>query len=153
MAQPVAIPLPARALLRSPPLRLGRIAPAGRAARRWRGLQTYVRNLASQSRYNRFFGAAAELPPTELARAISANDRDRIALLLVYGEPHGMEEIVGEARIALSCDQLSGEFGMSLADSWRNMGLGSRIVAQDRDAPPPMASRRSSPTRCAPTDR
>ncbi|MFO1114343.1 MAG: GNAT family N-acetyltransferase [Beijerinckiaceae bacterium] len=128
MAQPVAIPLPARALLRAPAasapgeLLLRAVRPADGDA-----LQTYVRNLASQSRYNRFFGAAAELPPTELARAISANDRDRITLLLVYGE-HGMEEIVGEARIALSCDQLSGEFGMSLADSWRNMGLGSALL-------------------------
>lgn len=90
-------------------------------------LQAYVRSLSPQSRYNRFFGAAAELPPTELARAIAANDRDRITLLLVYGAPDA-QVVVGEARVALSCDQRSGEFGMSLADGWRNMGLGSALL-------------------------
>ncbi len=35
-----------------------------------------------QSRYNRFLGAANELPASELARALAANGRDTLTLLL-----------------------------------------------------------------------
>jgi hypothetical protein len=37
-------------------------------------LQSYVRELSPQSRYNRFLGAASELPASELARALAAMD-------------------------------------------------------------------------------
>jgi GNAT superfamily N-acetyltransferase len=90
-------------------------------------LQAYVRNLSPQSRYNRFFGPAPELPPSELARTISANDMDRVTLLLALHDENG-ETIVGEARLALSCHERSGEFGMSLADDWRHRGLGSALL-------------------------
>ena len=90
-------------------------------------LQDYVRTLSPQSRYNRFFGAASELPPIELTRAITANDQDRITLLLVLQNENN-ETIVGEARMAIYCDQRSGEFGMSLGDAWRNRGLGSALL-------------------------
>jgi hypothetical protein len=45
-------------------------------------LQTYVRGLSPQSRYNRFLGGASELPASELARALAANGRDTLTLLL-----------------------------------------------------------------------
>ena len=45
-------------------------------------LQTYVRGLSPQSRYNRFLGAANELSASELARALAANGRDALTLLL-----------------------------------------------------------------------
>ena len=90
-------------------------------------LQTYVRGLSQEAGYARFFGAASELPPGELARAISANDRDRVTLLLAL-RAEQRETIVGEARLALSCDERSGEFGMSLGDDWRNRGLGSALL-------------------------
>jgi hypothetical protein len=35
-------------------------------------LQNYVRGLSPRSRYNRFLGAASELPASELARALAA---------------------------------------------------------------------------------
>lgn len=90
-------------------------------------LQAYVRGLSPASRYARFFGAASELPPGELARAISANDRDRVTLLLAL-RTEERETIVGEARLALSCEERSGEFGMSLGEDWRNRGLGSALL-------------------------
>ena len=46
-------------------------------------LQTYVRGLSPQSRYNRFLGGVSELPASELARALGANGRDILTLLLV----------------------------------------------------------------------
>ena len=45
-------------------------------------LQTYVRGLSPQSRYNRFLGAASELSASELARALAANGCDALTLLL-----------------------------------------------------------------------
>ena len=75
-------------------------------------LQDYVRRLSLQSRTNRFFGPLRELPPAELARAIGANDRDRLTLLLTSLQ--GDEEtIIGEARVALSCEAREGELHRS----------------------------------------
>jgi GNAT superfamily N-acetyltransferase len=92
-------------------------------------LQNYVRGLSPQSRYNRFLGAASELPPSELARALAANGRDTLTLLLVTtAGTH--ETVVGEARVALSCAERAGEFGMSIADEWRRLGAGSALLAE-----------------------
>ena len=90
-------------------------------------LQTYVRALSPQSRYNRFLGAASELPPSELARTLAANGRDTLTLLLASAAEN-RETIVGEARVALSCAERAGEFGMSIADDWRRLGLGSALL-------------------------
>jgi hypothetical protein len=43
-------------------------------------LQAYIRNLSSESRYNRFFGALNELPSAELLRRLAvAKDKGSIA--------------------------------------------------------------------------
>src|ERR1700729_3270279 len=87
-------------------------------------LQNYVRGLSPQSRYNRFLGGASELPASELARALAANGHDTLTLL-VTSELEAREMVVGEARVALSCAERAGEFGMSIADDWRHLGAGS----------------------------
>ena len=92
-------------------------------------LQTYVRGLSRQSRYNRFLGAANELPASELARALSANGRDTLTLL-VTSTAAGRETVVGEARAALSCAERAGEFGMSIAEDWRGLGVGSAVLKE-----------------------
>jgi GNAT superfamily N-acetyltransferase len=92
-------------------------------------LQTYVRGLSPQSRYNRFLGAANELPPLELARTLAANGRDTLTLLLTSTE-EDHETIVGEARAALSCAGRAGEFSMSIADAWRHLGVGSALLEE-----------------------
>ena len=92
-------------------------------------LQTYVRGLSPQSRYNRFLGAANELPASELARALAANGRDTLTLLLT-STAAGRETVVGEARVALSCAERAGEFGMSIADDWRRLGVGSALLEE-----------------------
>ncbi len=71
-------------------------------------LKTYVRGLSPQSRYNRFLGAASELPASELARALAANGRDTLTLLLT-STAEDRETVVGEARVALSCAKRAGE--------------------------------------------
>jgi GNAT superfamily N-acetyltransferase len=92
-------------------------------------LQTYVRGLSPQSRYNRFLGAASELSPSELARALAANGRDALTLLLTSTAP-GRETVVGEARVALSCAERAGEFSMSIAEEWRRLGVGSAVLEE-----------------------
>ena len=90
-------------------------------------LQSYIRRLSPQSRYNRFLGAASELPASELAHALAANGRDTLTLLLTAG---GRETLVGEARVALSCAERAGEFAMSIADGWRRLGVGSALLEE-----------------------
>jgi GNAT superfamily N-acetyltransferase len=90
-------------------------------------LQVYVRGLSSQSRYNRFLGGASEYPASELARALAANGRETLTLLLV-ATAEDRETVVGEARVALSCAERAGEFGMSIADDWRRLGAGSALL-------------------------
>jgi GNAT superfamily N-acetyltransferase len=92
-------------------------------------LQTYVRGLSLQSRYNRFLGAANELPMSELARALAANGRETLTLLLV-ATAEDRETVIGEARVALSCADRAGEFGMSIADDWRRLGAGSALLEE-----------------------
>ena len=92
-------------------------------------LQTYVRGLSPQSRYNRFLGAASELPPSELARALAANGRETLTLLLV-ATAQDCETVIGEARVALSCAERAGEFGMSIADRWRRHGVGTSLLEE-----------------------
>jgi GNAT superfamily N-acetyltransferase len=92
-------------------------------------LQNYVRGLSSRSRYNRFLGAASELPASELARALTANGRDTLTLL-VTSTIAAHETVVGEARVALSCADRAGEFGMSIADDWRHLGIGSVMLQE-----------------------
>ena len=92
-------------------------------------MQRYVRGLSWQSRYNRFLGAASELQASELARALGANGRDTVTLLLTL-TAEDRETVVGEARVALCCVERAGEFSMSIADDWRRLGVGSALLEE-----------------------
>jgi GNAT superfamily N-acetyltransferase len=92
-------------------------------------LQTYVRGLSPESRYNRFLGGVSELPALELARALAANGRDTLTLLITSTAEDG-ETVVGEARVALSCAKRAGEFAMSIADDWQHLGVGSALLRE-----------------------
>jgi hypothetical protein len=50
--------------------------------------------------------------------------------LLVNSKAAARETVVGEARVALSCAQRAGEFGMSIADEWRHLGVGSAVLQE-----------------------
>jgi GNAT superfamily N-acetyltransferase len=109
-------------------LRVGLVLRAARAGD-GDALQAYVRGLSPQSRYNRFLGAARELPASELARALAADGRE-FSTLLLTSSVEGRETIVGEARLALSCARRAGEFGLSIADDWRRLGVGSALLQE-----------------------
>jgi len=92
-------------------------------------LQSYFRGLSPQSRYNRFLGAANELPPSELARTLAANGRDTLSLLLTWTTGN-RETVVGEARAAFACEERAGEVSLSIADDWRRLGVGAALLGE-----------------------
>ena len=90
-------------------------------------LQNYFRSLTTGSRYNRFLGAASELPPSLLNDFIHVGEADRfsvIATMLV----DGYEIIVGEARYAFNAGTASIEFGLSIDDRWQGQGIGKALL-------------------------
>jgi RimJ/RimL family protein N-acetyltransferase len=89
-------------------------------------LQNYFRSLTTRSRYNRFLGAASELPPSLLEDFIHIGEADRsvIATMLIDGR----ETIVGEARYAFDSETVSIEFGLSIDDRWQGHGIGKALM-------------------------
>ena len=90
-------------------------------------LQNYFRALTTRSRYNRFLGAASELPASLLEDFIHVGEADRfsvVATMLV----DGYETIVGEARYAFDSDTVSIEFGLSIDDRWQGHGIGKALL-------------------------
>jgi len=90
-------------------------------------LQNYFRALTTRSRYNRFLGAASELPASLLEQFIHIGELDRfsvIATMLLDGH----EIIVGEARYAFEAGTASIEFGLSIDDRWQGHGIGKALL-------------------------
>ena len=90
-------------------------------------LQAYVRGLSQSSRYRRFLGAASELPPSLLDGFTHAGEDDRFSVIAI-ASIEGVERIVAEARYALSADQASVEFGLSVDDQWQGHGIGAALM-------------------------
>ena len=90
-------------------------------------LQNYFRSLTARSRYNRFLGAASELPPSLLEEFIHIGEADRfsvVATMLIDGR----ETIVGEARYAFDSKTASIELGLSVDDRWQGQGIGKALL-------------------------
>ena len=90
-------------------------------------LQNYFRSLTTRSRYNRFLGAASELPPSLLEDFIHIGEADRfsvIATMLI----DGLDVIVGEARYAFDSETAAIEFGLSIDDRWQGHGIGKALM-------------------------
>ena len=88
-------------------------------------LQNYFRALTTRSRYNRFFGATRELPPSELAHFIHIGEADRFSVVATM-RVDGHEIIVGEARYAFEDGSI--EFGLSIDDRWQGHGIGKVLL-------------------------
>jgi GNAT superfamily N-acetyltransferase len=52
-----------------------------------------------------------------------------LARLLTSAAEDG-ETVVGEARVALSSAKRAGEFGMSIAEDWQGIGVGSALLQE-----------------------
>ncbi len=92
-------------------------------------LQSYVRRLSAESRYNRFFGALQELSAAELDRVTHLDQTHHIGLL-VESSSDGTPVMIGEARYAPSADGSEGECALSVAEGWRRQGIGTLLLAE-----------------------
>jgi GNAT superfamily N-acetyltransferase len=90
-------------------------------------LQSYFRSLTTRSRYNRFLGAASELPPSLLEDFIHIGEADRFSVIATM-PVEGRETIVGEARYAFDSDTAAIEFGLSIDDRWQGHGIGKALL-------------------------
>jgi GNAT superfamily N-acetyltransferase len=90
-------------------------------------LQNYFRSLTTRSRYNRFLGAASELPPSLLDQFIHIGEADRFSVVATLWVD-GQEIIVGEARYAFETETASIEFGLSIDDRWQGHGIGKALL-------------------------
>jgi GNAT superfamily N-acetyltransferase len=88
-------------------------------------LQNYFRALTTRSRYNRFLGAASELPASLLEQFIHIGELDRFSVIATM-PVDGHEIIVGEARYAFEDGSI--EFGLSIDDRWQGQGIGKALL-------------------------
>lgn len=95
-------------------------------------LQGYFRGLSVQSRYSRFLGAISELPRVELDHFVHAGEFDRFSIIATTakaGDTDIGETIVGEARYGVEATSGKFEFGLSVADAWQGLGVGSALLS------------------------
>jgi acetyltransferase len=99
-------------------------------------LQTFVRGLSPESRWNRFASHMSELPERMLSR-FTLIDYDReMALVAVAPATPGStpadapqgEQLLGVARIVTNPDGHSCEFSLAVGDAFQGQGLGSRLM-------------------------
>ena len=104
-------------------------------------LQEFVRKLSPESRYFRFVSSMQELPTTMLSR-FTLIDYDReMALVAVYherqqdanGETTETARIVGVSRYVTNPDRTTCEFSLVVADDFKGLGLGSRLMLSIMD--------------------
>jgi RimJ/RimL family protein N-acetyltransferase len=90
-------------------------------------LSDYFHALSRRASYNRFLGAMHELPEREIMTILATGEANRFA---VIGEVDvdGTPRIITEARYAYHPDDDSAEFGLSVADGWQGLGVGSALL-------------------------
>jgi len=105
-------------------------------------VQAFVRGLSTASRYERFFLAFRELPPSLLERIVEADQRHDVSLLALtayddvgtayddtgtaYDEP-GVA-VVGLAQYAVDGDSDAAEVAVVVGERWRRAGLATRML-------------------------
>lgn len=91
------------------------------------GLQVFVRALSDQSRYLRFQLSLNELTPATLAR-FTQIDYDREMALVAQVEAAGERSLIGDARYTVNPDGESCEFGLVVAEDWRQRGIAGKLM-------------------------
>lgn len=91
-------------------------------------LLTYFRSLSPRSRYSRLMGAASELPPSELDKALHVGEGNRFAVIAEM-KVGGVDALVGEARYSYDAATENSEFGLSIGDTWQGQGIGRAMLA------------------------
>lgn len=88
----------------------------------------YFRSLSRQSRYNRLMGAASELPPSELDKALHIGEGSRFAVVAEM-KVDGVDTIVGESRYSYDAETQNTEFGLSIGNAWQGQGIGTAMLS------------------------
>jgi acetyltransferase len=91
-------------------------------------LSAYFRSLSPRSRYNRLLGAASELPPSELDKALHVGEGNRFAVVAEM-KADGADTIIGEARYSYDVETSDSEFGLSIGDASQGQGIGAAMLA------------------------
>jgi hypothetical protein len=94
-------------------------------------LLTYFRSLSQRSRYSRLMGAASELPPSELDKALHNGEGNRFAVIAEM-KVDGADTLVGEARYSFDAATQDSEFGLSIGDAWQGTGHRTRDAGKSR---------------------
>lgn len=95
-------------------------------------LQAALRGLSAESRYMRFMSAVNELSPSMLKHAVHpVAGRDLALVVLANLAGEGAEgNVVGGARYITDADLQTCEFGVTVADDWRGVGLASCLMQE-----------------------
>jgi acetyltransferase len=89
--------------------------------------QEFVRGLSEQTKYFRFMQVIKELTPEMLVR-FTQIDYDREMALIGVVEEDGQDVEVGVARYMSRPGGDSCEFAIVVADTWRDRGIGARLM-------------------------
>jgi RimJ/RimL family protein N-acetyltransferase len=89
-------------------------------------LQTFFRSLSANSRRNRLFGPARELPHDVLDCFTHVDYHHHFAL--VATSP-GSDEIIGEARFVM-VESGEAEFAVTISDAWQGNGIGALLLSR-----------------------
>ena len=89
--------------------------------------QDFVRNLSEESKYFRFMRTLHELTHEMLVRFTQIDYDREMAFIAVTG-PAGQEQELGVARYTINPDGESCEFAIVVADDWRGLGIGTRLL-------------------------
>jgi acetyltransferase len=89
--------------------------------------QDFVRNLSEESKYFRFMRTLHELTHEMLVR-FTQIDYDREMAFIAVTERGGGEQELGVARYTINPDGDSCEFAIVVADDWRGLGIGTRLL-------------------------
>lgn len=89
-------------------------------------LQTFVRNMSDESRYNRFMSSIKQLSQAMLVR-FTQLDYDREVALVMIKENNGIgqeDEILAVSRYTTDPDMEVCEFAIAVSDQWQGHGIG-----------------------------
>lgn len=87
----------------------------------------FVRKLSSRSRHYRFLGEIKELSPKELEQLCDVDGYRSMAFIATVRE-NGRETGIGVSRYAPGAAGDAREMAVTVADSWQNKGLGTRLA-------------------------
>ncbi|WP_434777165.1 GNAT family N-acetyltransferase [Neisseria sp. Ec49-e6-T10] len=91
-------------------------------------LQNLVKNLSEESRYNRYLSNIKQLPQNTLARFSQLDYDKEMAIVMVYQNSAGQEEMLGVARYTAEPDNESCEFAVEVADDWQGNGIATILM-------------------------